>query len=132
MPDAVRRAHNRFPCSRPVEIYQGAASGRLLAKGTLLNVSMSGAFLRVGVELQHRTGYRLKFEGPDGPFEVACRVVRDGHRGDPPGARHYGLALNPTAGSEARLRRLVDLIRRGPAHEHESPLDRSLRSYWSR
>ena len=132
MADAVRRAHGRFPCLRPVEIYQGAATGRLLAKGTLLNVSVSGAFLRVDVELQHRTAYRLKLEGPDGSFEVSCRVVRNGRRGDPPGARHYGLALNPTVGQEAVLRRLVDLIRRGPAHEHESPLDRSLRNYWSR
>jgi len=132
MADAIRRAHARFPCSRPVEILHGAASGTRLGTGILLDVSLSGAFLRFDGELRVATPYRLRFESPDGSFEIPCRVVRLGPRGVPeaPQARHYGLNFNPTVEQERQLRRYVDLIRREPPAV-ETPFDRALRDYWS-
>lgn len=131
MADAIRRAHARFPCSRPVEILQGAAAGTRLGPGTLLDVSLSGAYLRCDADLRASTPYRLKIEAPDGPFEVPCRVVRVGPRGVPeaPAARHFGLSFNPTVEQERLLLRYIDHIRRDPPAV-ETPFDRSLRSYW--
>jgi hypothetical protein len=41
MADDIRRSHARIPCNRPVEVFLGAAAGRLLGAGRLLNVSLS-------------------------------------------------------------------------------------------
>jgi hypothetical protein len=115
-----------------VQVLQGAASGHSLGAGTLLDVSLTGGFLRLSAEMKPATAYRLKIAGPDGAFELPCRVVRVGPRGAPeePGARHYGLAFNPTADQERRLRDAVEIVRRAPS-VNETPLDRTLRDYWS-
>ncbi|MFI5360798.1 MAG: PilZ domain-containing protein [Elusimicrobiota bacterium] len=132
MDDAIRRAHARIPCDVPVEVSLGAAVGRRLGAGRLLNVSLSGAYLIFPGELQLGTPYRLTLEGPDGPLDLPCRVVREGPR---PGAktpltRHYGLVFNLSADQERLLRRHVDNLRRQPAANKETDLDRSLRNYW--
>jgi hypothetical protein len=132
MADAIRRAHARFPCSRPVEVLLGAAAGTRLGTGILLDVSLAGGFMRFVGEMRVATPYRLRIESPDGAFEVPCRVVRLGPRGAPdaPQARHYGLTFNPTSDQESLLRRFLDVVRREPP-PMETPFDRALRDYWS-
>ena len=132
MADAIRRSHARIPCDQPVEVFHGA-TGRLIGSGRLLNVSLSGAFLGFAGELQRGTPYRLRLDGPEGPVDLLCRVVREGPRAGPkePGVRRFGLVFNLSADQERLLRRLVDLLRRQPAAEKESSLDKTLRDYWS-
>ena len=133
MADAIRRSHARIPCDRPVEVFVGAASGRLLGAGRLLNISLSGAYLGFAGELQRGTPYRLRIDGPEGPLDLPCRVAREGPRAGAkaPGARQYGLIFNVSADQERLLRRLVDVLRRQPASDEETGLDRTLRDYWS-
>lgn len=134
MSDAIRRSHARIPCEQPVEVHHGA-TGRLVGKARLLNVSLSGAFLAFAGELQRGTPYRLRVAGPEGPVDLLCRVVREGPRAGPkaPGVRQYGMVFNLSADQERLLRRLLDALRRQPAVEleKESGLDRTLRNYWS-
>ncbi|MDE2141960.1 MAG: PilZ domain-containing protein [Elusimicrobia bacterium] len=131
MSDLIRRAHARYPCELPVEIYQGAASGYRLGNGILLDISLAGAFLRTEQDLKPATSYRLKFESPDGLLEIPCRVARVGPRNAPemPKARHYGLTFNPSVDQERQLLRCVEQARRSPP-VHESPFDRAMRDYW--
>ncbi|MFI5346266.1 MAG: PilZ domain-containing protein [Elusimicrobiota bacterium] len=131
MADANRRAHARYPCLRPVQVYQGAASGYLLGSGTLLDISLAGGFLRTEQDLKPATSYRLRIEGPDGHLEIPCRVARVGPRNAPemPKARHYGLNFNPSADQERLLRVCVDQARRAPPVT-ETSFDRSMRDYW--
>jgi hypothetical protein len=133
MADAIRRAHARIPCDRPVEVFRGAAAGRLLGAGRLLNVSLSGAYLSTAAELERGTPYRVRIDGPDGPLDLPCRVAREGPRAGAkaPGVRQYGLIFNLSADQERVLRRLVDFLRRQPSTDKESNFDRSLRNYWS-
>ncbi|HEX4047958.1 MAG TPA: PilZ domain-containing protein [Elusimicrobiota bacterium] len=133
MADAIRRAHARIPCDRTVEVFHGAAAGRRIGEGRLMNVSLSGAYLRFEGELQRGTPYRLRADGPDGPLDLPCRVAREGPRAGPqaPGVRQYGLIFNLSADQERLLRRLVELLRRQPSSDKETNLDRSLRDYWS-
>ena len=133
MADPIRRSHARILCDRPVEVFHGAASGRLLGPGRLMDVSLSGAFLGFAGELQRGTTYRLRVEGPEGPLDLPFRVAREGPRSGAknPGVRQYGLILNLSADQERLLRRLVDVLRRQPAADQESGLDRTLRNYWS-
>ena len=131
MADLIRRAHARFPCERPVEIYQGAASGYHLGPGILLDISLSGSFLRTEQDIKPATSYRLKIDGPDGLIEIPCRVARVGPRNAPemPKARHYGLNFNPSADQERQLLRCVEQARRAPP-ANETPFDRAMRDYW--
>lgn len=129
MADAIRRAHARIPCDRPAELSRGAAFGRRLGEGRLLNISLSGAFMSFDGELERGTPYRLRIEGPEGPLDLPCRVAREGAKAS--GVRHYGLSFNVSADQEKLLRRLVDAIRRQPLADKESRLDRSLRDYWN-
>jgi hypothetical protein len=131
MADAIRRSHARIPCDRSVDVFAGAAAGRLLGSGRLLNVSLSGAFLSFEGELQRGTAYRVRIDGPEGPLDLPCRVAREGARAKAPGVRQYGLVFNLSADQERLLRRLVDVLRRQPATDKESGFDRSLRNYWS-
>jgi hypothetical protein len=133
MADAIRRSHARIPCDRTIEVFVGAAAGRLLGSGRLLNVSLSGAFLSFEGELQRGTPYRVRIEGPEGPLDLPCRVAREGPRAGAkaPGIRQYGLIFNLSADQERLLRRLIDALRRQPASDKESGFDRSLRNYWS-
>lgn len=134
MSDAIRRSAARIPCDLPVEVHHGA-SGRLIGTGRLMNTSLSGAFLAFAGDLQRGTPYRLRVDGPEGPVDLLCRVVREGPRAGPkaPGVRQYGMVFNLSADQERLLRRLLDVLRRQPAVEieKESGLDRSLRNYWS-
>ena len=134
MADAIRRSHARIPCDRSVEVHHGA-TGRLLGQARMLNVSLSGAFVAYAGELQRGTPYRLRVDGPEGPVDLFCRVVREGPRAGPqaPGVRQYGMVFNLTADQERFLRRLLDAFRRQPAaaDEKESDFDRSLRNYWA-
>jgi PilZ domain len=134
MSDAIRRSHARIPCDHQVEVHHGATN-RLLGKGRLLNLSLSGAFLAIDRELQRGTPYRLRVDGPEGPVDLPCRVVREGPRAGPkaPAVRQYGMVFNLSADQERVLRRLLDVLRRQPsaAGEKESGLDSSLRNYWS-
>lgn len=133
MADAIRRSHARIPCDRSVEVHHGA-TGRLLSPARMLNVSLSGAFLAIAGELRRGVPYRIRIDGPEGPVDLFCRVVREGPRAGPkqPGVRQFGMVFNLTAEQERLLRRLLDEIRRQPAaEEKESDLDRSLRTYWS-
>jgi hypothetical protein len=131
MSDLIRRAHARYPCERPVEIFQGAAAGYLLGGGILLDVSLAGAFLRTEQDLKPATSYRLKIATPDGVIEIPCRVARVGPRNAPemPKARHYGLNFNPSSDQERLLQRVVEEARRSPPL-NETPFDRSMREYW--
>lgn len=133
MADAIRRSYARTLCDRPVEVFLGAAEGRRLGAGNLLNVSLSGAYLSFAGELHRGTPYRLRGDGPDGPLDLPFRITREGPRAGPktPGVRRYGLIFNLSADQERLLRRLVDILRRQPASDKESHLDRSLRNYWS-
>jgi hypothetical protein len=134
MADAIRRSHARIHCDLPVEVFVGAASGRLLGAGRMLNVSLSGAFLNFAGELQRGTPYRVRVDGPEGPLDLPCRVVREAPRAGAksPGARQYGLLFNLSGTQERLLRRLLDVLRRRPvSDEKESDFDRSLRNYWS-
>ena len=133
MADAIRRSHARIPCDLPIELFLGASAGGLLGAGRLLNVSLSGAYLSFAGELRRGTPYRLRVDGPDGLIVLPCRVAREGPRAGAkaPGARQYGLIFNLSTDQERALRRLVDLLRRQPASDKESGLDRSLRNYWS-
>jgi len=133
MADPIRRAHARLPCDRPVEILHGAAVGRRLGEGRLLNVSLSGAYLGFAGELRRGTTYRVRVDGPEGPLDLPCRVSREGPRAGAksPGVRQYGLTFNLSADQERLLRRLLDAVRRQPAADKESRLDRSLRDYWN-
>ena len=134
MADAIRRSYARIPCDHPVEVFLGAASGRRLGAGRLLNVSLSGAYLSFVGELQRGVPYRVRVGGPEGPLDLACRVAREGLRASAktPGARLYGLLFNLTEEQELLLRRLVDVLRRRPPSETETRFDRALRDYWSR
>ena len=133
MSDVFRRAHARISCDRPVQIFMGAAAGRRIGIGRILDISLAGAYLRFEGELKRGTPYRFAADGADGPIDIPFRVVREGAN-DPkaPGARHYGLVFNLTGGQERELRRLVDALRRQPPTDNESRFDRSLRDYWSR
>ena len=133
MADAIRRSYARIPCDRPVEVFLGAAAGRLLGTGHLVNVSMSGGYLNYAGELQRGTPYRIRIDGPEGPLALPCRVAREGPRAGAkaPGARRYGLIFNLTADQERLLRRLIDVLRRQPASDKETGFDRALRNYWS-
>jgi hypothetical protein len=100
----------------------------------MLNISLSGAFLAISGELQRGVPYRIRLNGPEGPVDLFCRVVREGPRAGAkqPGVRQFGMVFNLTAEQERLLRRLLDEIRRQPAaEEKESDLDKSLRNYWS-
>lgn len=134
MADAIRRSHARIPCDRSIEVHHGA-TGRLIGPGRLLNVSLSGAFVAYAGELQRGTPYRLRVDGPEGPVDLLCRVVREGARAGPkfPGVRQFGVVFNLSADQERLLRRLLDVLRRQPqpADEKETGLDASLRNYWS-
>ena len=133
MADAIRRSHARLPCDLPVEIYRGAAAGSRLGGGRLLNLSLSGAYLAFDGELQRGTPYRLSLAGPEGPVELAFRVIREGPIGGAKtsGARSYGLHFNLTADQERHLRKLHDALRRRPHTEPETRFDRTLKDYWS-
>jgi hypothetical protein len=132
MSDAIRRSHARIPCDAPVEVSLGAAAGRRLGPGRLLNVSLSGAYMGFDGELLRGTPYRLRIDTAEGSLDLPCRVVREGPRAPKePGARRYGLVFNLSADQERRLRRVVDVLRRQPSPDKESRLDRSLRDYWS-
>jgi hypothetical protein len=132
MSDAIRRSHARIPCDQAVEVFHGA-TGRLMGAGRLGNISLSGAYLAFAGELQRGTPYRLRVDGPEGPVDLPCRAVREGPRAGPKasGLRHFGLVFNLSADQERLLRRLVDVLRRQPAADKESGLDRTLRDYWS-
>ena len=133
MTDPIRRAHARILCDRPNEIYVGAATGRALGAGRLLDVSLSGAYLSFEGELQRGTTYRLRVEGPEGRLDLPFRVAREGPRGGAPtpNARNFGLIFNLSGDQERLLRRLVDILRRQPLAGKESSLERTLRDYWS-
>ena len=132
MAHVVRRSHARVPCDRRVLVFRGAAIGRRLGEGRLLDVSLAGAYLLFAGELERGTPYRLQAETADGPLDLPFRLAREGPRSSPkePGARHYGLVFNLSVDQEARLRKLVDWLRRHPPIAEESRFDRSLRSYW--
>ncbi len=129
MGEPFRRTHARVKCDRPVGILSGAASGRRIAEARLLNISLVGAYVLVGRELQRGTAYRLVLETPDGPLEIACRVARAGPAG--PHGRHYGLVFNMTVDPERRLRGVLDLLARHAPTAKEERLERTLRDYWS-
>ncbi len=134
MGDAIRRSHARIPCDTPVEIFLGAAVGRLLGAGRLLNISLSGAFLVFEGELQRGTPYRIRPRRPRRPLELPLP-----RRPGRPARRRQGARrppIRPDLQPDRRTRsaacgRLVDVLRRQPATEKESDFDRSLRNYWS-
>ncbi|MFI5351042.1 MAG: PilZ domain-containing protein [Elusimicrobiota bacterium] len=133
MADPIRRAHARILCDRPVEVLVGVAIGRSLGAGRLLDLSLSGAYLRFEGELQRGTTYRLRVEEPGGRIDLPFRVAREGPRGGAkaPNSRNYGLIFNLSGDQERLLRRLVDVLRRQPLSGKESALERTLRDYWS-
>lgn len=129
MADGIRRAHARVPCDREVEVYYGVATGGRAGTGRILNISLAGAYLAFPETLRRGQPYRLKVEGAG---DLPCRVVREGPRDSPraPGMRHYGMVFNLTADQERALREFIDRLRRQPATDKETRLDKSLRNYW--
>lgn len=125
----------RLRCDLAAAVFDGAAQGRRLGEGRILNLSLSGCRLRFAAELRRGRGYRLTLDVPEGAFELPCRVAREDARGgDDLQVRHYGLVFNLSADQETLLRLLLARLRR----EAEPPLDaqerlqRTLRDYWRR
>ena len=128
MAEPIRRSHARIHCDRPVEVFAGAIGSRRLGAGRLLNASMSGAYLSFAGELKPATPYRLRADGLEEPLDLPFRVAREGPSAA--GARNYGLVFNLSGDQERRLRQFLDVLRRQPSADKESPLERSLRNYW--
>jgi hypothetical protein len=127
------RAYARWPCDIEVLLFLGQARGRLIGRGLLIDISLSGAFLRSSEDMKVGSFYRLHVAGSADKTEFPFRVAREGPRKHlkKKEIRHYGLTfvLNPS--EEQRLRLLIDRLPRENTLE-EDVRDRSTRNYWSR
>lgn len=132
MGSIFQRAHARWPCNIEVQLFQGQAAERPIGRGLMIDISLSGAFLRCVDELKVGSQYRLSFVGVTGALEIPFRVARVDPQADPEKkeVRYYGLTFVVDEAAEQRLRLLIDKVRRTDTLE-EDKRDRSARGYWS-
>lgn len=129
MADLFKRAHARFPCDLPVIVFTGPTGGIKLGPARVLDLSLSGCYLRFGGELKPGGAYRLRCEHGGAFLDMPGRVAREGPRAPKdPKARHYGIVFTLTRDQEKALLHLIDAVRRG---EDKPGEDRFLRDYWS-
>lgn len=103
-----RRSNPRRRCRLRVEVLHGAAEGWRIGAGELLDLSLTGARVRLRPEMRRGEAYRVRLELEDGPLDLTCRVARPAPPGpEAPGERCYGLELNLTSQHEQRLRGLL-------------------------
>lgn len=128
MADLFKRAHARFPCDLAVSVFSGPTGGVQLGPGRLIDLSLSGGYLRFAGELKLGGAYRLRCAfGPDW-VDLPGRVVREGPRAaKDPKTRHFGVVFTLSRDQEKLLLRLIDQLRRAPEKPGE---DRFLRNYW--
>lgn len=128
--DLSRRHHARFPSNLKVEVYSGPVGGVRIGEGVIMDVSVSGALVKVKGLLKVGATYRLRLEWKEGKLDLPGRVAREAGRVDA-ATRYYGLAFNLTYDQERSLMRLIDLVRRGDDAPGEDPFSRSMRDYWT-
>lgn len=127
-----QRAHARRPCDIEVQVFLDRSKGRLLGRGLLIDISLSGAFLRTSEALKIGSFYRLSLLGAADATEYVFRVAREGPRADPKSKemRFYGLAFELSPDAERQMRQLIDRLPRENTLK-EDKRDRSARDYWS-
>jgi len=127
-----QRAHARWPCDIAIELFRDRPKGPLFGRGILMDISLSGAFLRSEEALSVGSYYRLRVAGSADATEFPFRVAREGPLGDLKKRviRHYGLRFELDTETEKRLRVLIDRLPREGTLE-EDVRDRSTRGYWS-
>lgn len=129
MADLFKRAHARFPCDLPVVVFTGPTGGIKIGPARILDLSLSGCYLRFGGELKAGGAYRLRCEHAGEFLDLPGRVVREGPRdGKDAKARHFGVVFTLSRDQEKALLRVIDQVRRGPEKPGE---DRFLRDYWA-
>ena len=103
-----------------------------MGRGVLIDISLSGAFLRSVVALKIGSYYRLRIAGAADTTEFSFRVAREGPRSDPKKKemRDYGLTFELSPEAERRVRLIIDRLPRENTLE-EDVRDRSARGYWS-
>ena len=128
MADLFKRAHARFPCELPVVVFTGPTGGLKLGTAVVVDLSLSGCFVRISGELKLGGAYRLRCEWAGDFLDMPGRVVREGPRvASDPKARQFGMVFTLTRDQEKVLMKLIDHVRRAPEKPGE---DRFLRGYW--
>lgn len=132
MDPPFQRAHARWPCDIAVELFLDRAKGPFFGRGVLIDISLSGAFLRCTAALKAGSYHRLRIAGSADTTEYVFRVAREGPPGDPKKKemRDYGLNFELTPDAERKVRLLIDKLPRENTVE-EDKRDRSTRGYWS-
>lgn len=128
MADLFKRAHARFPSDLPAVVFTGPTGGLNIGHARVLDLSLSGCYLRFEGDLKIGGAYRLRCEWTGEFLDLPGRIVREGPR-DPkhPKARHFGLVFTLSRDQEKLLLRVIDRVRRAPEKPGE---DRFLRGYW--
>lgn len=126
------RAHARRPCNIEVQLFLGRSTGGPIGRGLLIDISISGAFLRCAQDLEIGSFHRLRVAGQSAAAEFIFRVARAGSRGNrrKDEMRHYGLTFEWSPAAERRLRLLIDRLPRENTLAQDLR-DRATRGYWS-
>lgn len=128
MADLFKRAHARFPCNLPVVVFTGPTGGLKIGSADVVDLSLSGCYLRFSGDLKLGGAYRLRCEWAWEFLDMPGRIVREGPRvPNDPKARQFGLVFTLTRDQEKVLMKLIDHVRRAPEKPGE---DRFLRGYW--
>lgn len=128
MADLFKRAHARFPSDLGVVVFTGPTGGLNIGHARVLDLSLSGCYLRFSGELKIGGAYRLRCEWDGEYVDMPGRVVREGPRvAKEPKARNFGMVFTLTRDQEKVLLRVIDRIRHAPEKPGE---DRFLRGYW--
>ncbi len=127
--DKSRRTHARFPCNLAVEVFSGPVGGVRVGQGVIMDVSLSGALLKVKGIVKIGATYRMRLKWTEGDLDLPGRVAREAGRVDA-ATRYYGMVFNLTYDQEKALMRLIDLVRRGDQGPGEDGFSRSMRNYW--
>lgn len=100
-----RRAHNRFSCDLPVEIYS-ARSQTKLADARLLDVSMGGGAVSCELALRRSLPYEFRFNWGKERLAVTGSVVWAQREG------RFGVSFDLTEAQENLLKSLVEKLSR--------------------
>lgn len=104
-----RRAHSRFSCDLPVEIYS-AKSQQKLADARLLDVSMGGGAVSCDLALRRDHPYEFRFNWGKERLSVTGKVVWTAN-----GAKasdRFGVSFDLTEAQENLLKALVQKLSR--------------------
>lgn len=128
--DKSRRTHARFPCNLKAQVFSGPVGGVRVGDGVIMDVSLSGALLKLSGIVKIGATYRIQLEWKEGKLDLPGRVAREAGRVDAK-THYYGMVFNLTYDQEKALMRLIDVVRRSEPGPGEDRFSRSMRDYWA-